>query len=216
MNDLVICLIVIALIVAGSLIGAPMGLRQPRLPQPLAVGMRKITGNLSAHTPLSLMRRRILREATDREICEAISFLRNLIAADRGGRVSADSLLEQLAERDGPLRPAFTKALSLLRVDRKDEMIRYFSEAGGTTMSRDFIRMIVGWDNVSPDKLSSTLLSYQNTMKEIRTTELKRRNEMLSDLVFFPVVANVLAVFMNFIFIAYFIGQQDMLRQMFL
>ena len=223
MNDLVIYLLVIIIASAGILVCLPVRRENRRLPSSLGSSfssslgnkVRYLTAGAVTRSPYSRVKRRIRAEMTDREIFEAIGFLRNLIAADRGGKISADSLLEQLAGREGSLRPAFVKALSLLRVGKKDEMIKRFSEAGDTAMSRDFIRMIVGWDDVSPDKLSSTLLSYQNTMKEIRTTELKRRNEILSDLVFFPVIANVLAVFMNFIFIAYFIGQQDLLRQMF-
>jgi hypothetical protein len=151
----------------------------------------------------------------NREIFDAISFIRNIIAARKGDRIPADLLLEQLAQTEGVLRPAYLKALSLLRVNRKAEMVAHFSDTAGTGMARDFIRIIVRWDDVSSDKLSSTLLSYQNTMKEIRTTDLKRKNELYSDMVFFPVVVNVLAVFMNFIFIAYFVEQKDLLNQLF-
>ena len=215
MGDLTVLIVVISAALAGALLCRPASGKNRRLLRFSGLKMRELTSVAAVRSPLGRIKRRIRREITDREIFEAIGFLRNLIAADRGGKISADSLLEQLAARECSLRSAFAKALSLLRVNRKDEMIKYFSEAGDTAMSRDFIRMIVGWDDVSPDKLASTLLSYQNTMKEMRTTELKRRNEILSDLVFFPVIANVLAVFMNFIFIAYFIGQADLLQQMF-
>ena len=177
--------------------------------------MGRLVRRMQDISPLVRFRVRMQRERTDREIFEAISFLRNIIAADRGGRIGTDTLLEHLAAREGELRPVFLKTLSLLRVNKKDEMIQAFSQMSGTAMGRDFIRMLVGWDNVSPEKLSSTLLSYQSAMKESRTTELKRRNEVLSDLAFFPVVTNVLVVFMNFIFIAYFIGQRDLIQQLF-
>jgi len=52
-------------------------------------------------------------------------------------------------------------------------------------------------------------------MREKRTTELMRKTETMSDLVYLPVVAGVLAVFMNFVYTAYFIEQKDMLMQIF-
>lgn len=215
MRDITVYIVAVALMSAGALLCRPSSGKGKRLYGPFAFRALDMAKGLAAASPLGGIKKKLRREATDREIFEAISFLRNLIAADKGGVVSADTLLEHLASKEGALSHEFAKSLSLLRVNKKDEMIRYFSEAGDTPMSRDFIRMIVGWDNVSPDKLSGTLLSYQNTMKELRTTELKRRNEVLSDLVFFPVIANVMLVFMNFIYIVYFIGQQDMLRNIF-
>jgi hypothetical protein len=189
----------------------------PRAPARSRLGSAGVKRWTEAAGALSVdrLRERRRREKADREIFEAIGFVRNLIAARKGDRVSADLLLEELARMDGSLKPVYLKALSLLRVNRKAEMSAYFSETAGTEAARDFIRIIVQWDDVSPQKLSSTLLSYQNTMKERRTTELKRKNELYSDLVFFPVVANVMAVFMNFIFIAYFIEQKDLLSQLF-
>jgi hypothetical protein len=154
-------------------------------------------------------------EKMDREIFDAISTIRNIIATHRGGRVSADMLLEQLAQADGLLAPVYKKALSYLRVNKKEAMITVFAEEVGTEIAQDFIRIIVRWDDVAPEKLASTLLSYQSAMKEIRTTQLKRSGEVLSDVVFFPVILNVLIVLMNFIFVGYFIEQRDLINQLF-
>jgi hypothetical protein len=170
----------------------------------------------SAKSPVTAVRKRMRDEKVDRAIADAIGFVRNLIAAKKGNEITTDLLLEQLAEPDSILKPAYLKALSLLRVNRSEEMIAAFTAIAGTKMASDFIRLLVRWDHISPDKLASTLLSYQHTMKEIRTTELKRKTEILSDLVFFPVVANVMVVFMNFIIVAYFIGQRDLITQMLL
>ena len=57
-----------------------------------------------------------------------------------------------------------------------------------------------------------TLLSYEKTMKAVRVTEQKKRDEIISDLIYFPVVLNILVIFINFIYIAYFIDQKEMLQ----
>ncbi|MDR0817676.1 MAG: hypothetical protein LBN35_03460 [Clostridiales Family XIII bacterium] len=155
------------------------------------------------------------RERMDREIFDAISTIRNIIATHRSGKVSADMLLEQLSQADGLLAPVYKKALSCLRLGKKEAMVTVFAEDVGTEIAQDFIRIIVRWDDVSPEKLASTLLSYQSAMKEMRTTKLKQSGEVLSDIVFFPVILNVLIVLMNFIFVGYFIEQRDLINQLF-
>ncbi|MDR3224674.1 MAG: hypothetical protein LBT52_00045 [Clostridiales Family XIII bacterium] len=155
------------------------------------------------------------KERMDREIFDAISAVRNIIAASGGVHIPADALFEQLARNNGTLAPLFRRALPLLRVNRREEMARRFAEDAGTTMAGDFIRVLIRWDDVSPEKLSSTLLSYQSAIKEARTTALKRRNEIYSDLIYFPAVLNVLVVLMNFIFVSYYIEQRDLFEKLF-
>jgi hypothetical protein len=52
-------------------------------------------------------------------------------------------------------------------------------------------------------------------MKEMRLTARKKKDELVSDLIYLPVVANILIVFLNFIFVAYFVEQKDMLAGLF-
>ena len=169
----------------------------------------------NAKHPLSKIKEAVRKDKVNHEIFEAIGFTRNLIAAKKGIDISADHLLEQLSLEDGVLQPAYLKALSLLRVNKKVEMIDAFSEMAGTKFASDFIRIIIRWDTISPEKLASTLLSYQSAMKEINTTRLRKKAEILSDLVFLPVVANVVFIFINFIIVGYFLTQREFLEQVF-
>jgi hypothetical protein len=49
-------------------------------------------------------------------------------------------------------------------------------------------------------------------MKAARLTEQKKKDEMISDMVYFPVVVNILVIFVNFIYVAYFLDQKEMLQ----
>jgi hypothetical protein len=218
MNNITLLIIIIftAMLAAGVILLTPRRFRliaisQKRSGKELARQLAAAAGRYSIG---AIMRSR-KRERMDREIFDAISTIRNIIATHRSGKVSADLLLEQLAQTDGLLSPVFKKALSYLRVNKKETMITVFAEEVGTEMAQDFIRIIVRWDDVAPEKLASTLLSYQSAMKEMRTTKLKRSGEVLSDIVFFPVILNVLIVLMNFIFVGYFIEQRDLINQLF-
>jgi hypothetical protein len=167
-------------------------------------------------SPVANIKERVRHGNVDKEIYEAICYVRNIISARKGKGVSAETLLSRLAERKTVLQGAYRRALSLNRLGRSDDLVRMFAEDAGTKSAQDFIRIIVRWDLISPEKLASTLLSYQSSMKEMRTTAIKRKTEVLSDLLFLPVITNVMLIFVNFILIAYFLGQKDLLVRMFL
>ena len=150
----------------------------------------------------------------DREIFEAISFLRNMAAIGEGKKTSTDYMLQKLAEHIGLLQPIYIKMLSLLRLNKNEEAIAFFSLKVGTSVSNDFARLLIQWDQINPSELSEILLSHEKNMKEIRITNQKRRDELVSDLIYFPVVINVLIIFVNFIYVAYFIEQREMLQML--
>jgi hypothetical protein len=151
-------------------------------------------------------------EQIQREIYSALSILRNHAAAEC---VSTDFLLEYFSQAEGPLREAYAGALRLLRTGRYTEAAEYFSAAAGISFARDFILLILDWDAIDPGRQKQTIVAFQNALKEARTTELMRKNEVMSDLVYMPVVTGVLIIFVNFIYIAYFAEQRALLSELF-
>lgn len=188
--------------------GRARGAAGRALPGPAAYGKSLLRRGRGLLEP-RLRRREQAR--MDMEIYEGISFLRNLTVLGKGGAVSADYVLEQLAGHRALLQPVYSRTLHLLRLNQKREANLYFSQAVGTPIGRDFARLLMQWDEIDPKELLETLLSHQKNIKEIRTTAQKRRNETVSDLIYLPVVINVMLVFINFIYIAYFIDQREML-----
>ena len=148
----------------------------------------------------------------DREIFESITFLRNLASIEKGRSCSTDYVIEQLSEHNGLLQPVFIKMLNLLRVNKPKEAAALFSQKVGTTAGRDFAGLLIQWDRLEPGELLETLLSYEKSMKAVRLTDQKRRDEVVSDLIYFPVVVNILVIFINFIYVAYFLDQKEMLQ----
>ncbi|MDD3198904.1 MAG: hypothetical protein PHN73_01210 [Eubacteriales bacterium] len=147
----------------------------------------------------------------NREIFESITFLRNLASIDKGREYSSDTIIEKLSEHEGLLRPIFIKMLNLLRLNQPKEAAELFSKSVGTQAGRDFAVLLIKWDRMEPGELIETLLSYEKSMKAIRITSQKRKDEIVSELIYFPVVVNILVIFINFIYIAYFIEQKEML-----
>ncbi len=148
----------------------------------------------------------------DREIFESITFLRNLASIEKGRSSSTDFIIERLSEHNGLLQPIFIKMLNLLRVNKPKEAAVLFAQKVGTSAGRDFAGLLIQWDRLEPGELLETLLSYEKSMKAVRLTDQKRRDEVISDLIYFPVVVNILVIFINFIYVAYFLDQKEMLQ----
>ncbi|QOX62497.1 hypothetical protein FRZ06_03620 [Anoxybacterium hadale] len=156
--------------------------------------------------------RNIREQSMDKEILEAIAFLRNLATLGRGKTSSSDYIIERLSEHNGILQPVYVKMLSLLRMNQSTAAAEYFAKKVGTTAGRDFAGLLIQWDRLEPTGLLETLLSYEKSIKAVRVTYQKKRDEIVSELIYFPVVVNILAIFINFIYIAYFIDQKELLQ----
>jgi hypothetical protein len=154
------------------------------------------------------------QDRVDVEIYEAISFLRNITIIGKGGSLNADAVLEQLILHRGSLSPIYGGTLRLLRQNQKEEAIAYFSRNAATDISKDFARLLIQWDEIDPKQLLETLLSHQKNIREARLTAQKRRDETVSDLIYLPVVVNVMLIFINFIYVGYFIDQREMLTML--
>lgn len=154
-------------------------------------------------------------EKADMEIYESISFMRNIMALGNGRNINADYLISQLSERDSQLKTAYIKMLSLLRVNKKAEAAEAFSDEAGTVMGREFAGLLLQWDELDPAALSEILLSHQKNIKEVRVTARKKRDEAISDLIYLPVVANVMMICINCIYTTYYLQQQEMFEMFF-
>lgn len=154
------------------------------------------------------------KEKVDLELYEGISFLRNVVTIGKGAAISGDTLIAKLAEHGGLLSPAYAKMLRLLRQNQKEDAIVSFSNTAKTELSKDFARLLLQWDELDPKELTETLISHQKNIQEARITVQKRRDEWISDLIYLPVVVNVMLVFLNFIYVAYFLDQRQMLTML--
>ncbi|MBR0596827.1 hypothetical protein [Sinanaerobacter chloroacetimidivorans] len=166
-------------------------------------------------TPIGFFKRLIQTfkmQKYEKEIFEAVTFLRNMAVIGKGKTTSTDYVLEMLAEHRGLLQPVYLQMLSYLRVNQKSEAIEFFARRVSSKISRDFAWFLIQWDEINPQDLSENLFSFEKRMKEIRLTTQKHRDEIISDLIYFPVVLNIFVIFINFIYVAYFLDQKEMLQ----
>lgn len=151
----------------------------------------------------------------DKEVYEAISFLRNIIAIEKGRQAGTDFIIEELSQKEGVLQITYMKMLGLLRVNRKKEAQELLAERLKTDIGKEFAGLLLRWDEIDPKELSEILLSHQKSIKEIQMTLQKKHDETVSDILYFPIIVNVMLIFINFIYVGYFISQKEMLQMMF-
>ena len=161
---------------------------------------------------LSLNRK---REAMQRDLAEGLSYIKNLVVIGRGENMSAQLLLEELSELSKDLGPVFLSMARCVQLFDKETAAQQLYEALPFSYAKDIGEFLAGWEDVPPFDLLNTVEVYRSALREDRLTRQKRRDEMISDLVYFPVVVNAMAVLMNFIYVAYFIQQRDALSILF-
>lgn len=154
-------------------------------------------------------------QAVDREIYEAISFMRNVISIESGKEMNVDFIISRLSKKAGVLQDTYIKMLALLRVNKKKEAQKLMEERLNTASGREFAALLIKWDDINPKELVEVLISHQKGIKEMQLTVQKRREESISDLLYLPVIVNVIFLFINFIYVAYFIEQKEMLKMLF-
>ncbi len=154
------------------------------------------------------------KENTDREIYESLSYMRNLIIAHKGS-INSDAVISGLAERDGVLKHTYIKMLSLMRTGRTDEAENILCEAAGTEAGKEFASLLTSWEQMPPEQLSQIIVSYRKSIRENCITRQKKRDEMISNFIYFPATANIFLIFINFIYISYFMQQKEMFEMMF-
>ena len=62
--------------------------------------------------------------------------------------------------------------------------------------------------------LQETLEMYRQNIREETITKEKQKNEIMSDLIYIPVMCNVMLIFINFIYIAYYAQQKELFQQL--
>jgi len=155
------------------------------------------------------------RKLMRRELAEALSYIRNLVILGRGESMSGELLMEELSELTELLSPAFADMAHSLHVNDRRRASSALARLMRESLAADVGAFLAGWEDIEPEELLSSLEAYRSALRDARETELRKRDEMLSDLIYFPVVANAMAVLLNFIYVGYFIEQREALSILF-
>lgn len=150
-----------------------------------------------------------------REMSEGLAYIKNIVVLGRGSSVSSELLLTELADISRELSPVYLEMASHMHMNEKDSASKLLEDAVPGSLTPDIARLLTGWEEIDPDSLLSTVELYQTSLREERSTKQLKKDELISDLIYFQVVANCMVVLLNFIYVGYFIEQREALRFLF-
>ncbi len=173
---------------------------------------RSARRKLSAASSAGGLRRAAQRDRMERDLAEALAYLKNIVILGRGSRMSAELMLEELASLGGSLSAVFENMAHSLHVNDKEAAALALPAALPGGRSGDIGRFLAGWEDVPPAELADTVEIYRTALREEQAGRRERHDELISDLIYFPVVMDCMLVLLNFIFIAFFINQREALQ----
>ena len=157
------------------------------------------------------LRRYFFKEAVLRECSECLGYIRNIAVLGRSSDISAQMLLEELSDISDKLSPVFGEMSRHLSVNDKKSAADCFRLGTGIEISSGMGEFLAGWDDIKPSEILETVEAYQSLLRAERQTAIRKRNETISDLVYVPVVINCMLILLDFIYIAFFVRQQEYL-----
>lgn len=155
------------------------------------------------------------KDKKDDEMMECLSVFKNFIVQTREKPLGADYIIEYLASNTIYIKSPLYRMLGKIRMGRKEEAEFTFAEEVGSELAKDFAHLLAQIDEMNPAELEEAVISRQKYISEIRNTKNIRRAQLVSDLVYFPVVVTVMMILMNFMLVAYYLEQREQMAVFF-
>jgi len=149
------------------------------------------------------------------ELADGLSYLKNITILGRAENISAEYMLEELSDFSPGLSKTYLSMARNLSLNEKAVAANALYEVTGSAYARDIGGFLASWEDIPQTELLSSIEAYLNVMREEQVTKQKAKDELVSDLVYLPVVFNCMLVLLNFIFVSYFLEQEEVLGQMF-
>lgn len=170
------------------------------------------SGPVKALKALSLRRR---SEKLKDELSECLSYTRNIAILGSSRRLSAGELLAALAAQSVLLRPVFLDMAHALNTNDRQRAAGALYSVLREPYAKDIGGFLASWEDTDPDYMLRTLEVYRGMLREERVTRIRKRDELLSDIIYFPVVIDCMVVLLNFLYVAYFLQQKELLQLFF-
>lgn len=170
-------------------------------------------GNLSKGIKRLLKNRQ--HALMEQELSDCLAYIKNIVILGRGKSMSAQLLLEELAGISDALSPIFLRMAHCMHLCENQRAEQLFCTAFQNNFSKEIAHLLVEWERIPSEKLLGTIAAYRSVLLENRQSKQKKRDEIVSDIIYFPVVINSMAVLLNFIYVAYFLEQREALMNIF-
>lgn len=172
----------------------------------------KATTRLKKGASEALIKKRV--NSVEREIYQSASLLENIIILQKDAPKGAAYIIEQIASYSKELKKPFESMLYYLRLNQREEAAEAFKREAGTKSAKEYADILIRMDSINPADLRENVSMLRRRLREESITREKKKNEVISDIVYIPVLANVMIIFVNFIYISYYAEQKELFQQL--
>lgn len=141
------------------------------------------------------------RKKIDLELYNSISQLKNLAVVQKDRPMSADFLIEQLVRFTNKSKRVLMQTLSMMREGKDQEGIAFFKQTINSKLAIEFANILSKLDYLNPAELRGQLIILQSSFRNEKTTMKLAQQELLSNLIFLPIVAVAIVILLNFVVI---------------
>jgi len=141
------------------------------------------------------------KEDIEHEIYNSISQLKNIIITQEDRPLSSIYILEMIIKFANKSKNIFAKTLSFLQEGNAEGATEYFKNSVDNKSVNDLANMIIKLDYLNPLELREQLTGMQTYIRQERMTQRLKEQELISNIIFIPVIANIIVILMNFIII---------------
>lgn len=173
---------------------------------------------LGVKTPLFLLvgfARTNYLNSVELELFSILTVLKNLIITCKDKPLSAENIITNIIDFSKLTKPHFTEFLSLYRLGKTELAFKYFKNEIGTKLGEDFASILIKLDEIDPAELIDQLELYQSAIRDRCMTEKIKKDKLISDLAFVPVVGIIFLILLNFVAISLFIDAISMYQDLF-
>lgn len=141
------------------------------------------------------------RKKIDLELYNSISQLKNLVIVQKDHPMSADFLIEQLVRFTNKTKIIYLHTLSIMREGKDKDAIAYFKQSIQSKLGTDFANILAKLDYINPAELKQQLVLTQSSYRNEKVTMKLAQEEMLSHIIFLPIIAVAIVILLNFVII---------------
>ena len=182
----------------------------------IAHGLRHAGGRMQSRVKFRLGKLAVKKRnaAVENEIYQSASLLENIIILQKNTPKGAAYIIEQIASYSKELKKPFEYMLYYLRMNQKEDAVKAFEAEAGTKSAGEYGDILIKMDSINPSDLRENVSLLRRRLREEAITREKNKNEIISDLIYIPVLANVMLIFINFIYISYYAEQKEIFQQL--
>ena len=167
-----------------------------------------------AYYPIKKILNKRKKASVESELYQSASLLENMIKLQKSSPKGAAYIIEQISSYSRELKKPFEYMLYYLSLNQKGEAVAAFERECGTKTAKEYGDILIKMDSTNPADLKESLSLLRRRLREESIAREKNKNEVISDLIYIPVLANVMLIFINFIYISYYAEQREIFQQL--